>query len=104
MSLLVMYGTCIYKGLFYVSSKVVLLTALNATGDGNYDYIYMGAFYVSSKVTLLPTQNDAGDGDYNVIYMGAFYVSWCSRKTVPRVTRGFSHVKRSLELLVVEVT
>ena len=59
-----------------MSSKVVLLTALNATGDGNYDYIYMGAFYVS----------------------------WCSRKTVPRVTRGFSHVKRSLELLVVEVT
>ena len=59
---------------------------------------------MSSKVTLLPTQNDAGDGDYNVIYMGAFYVSWCSRKTVPRVTRGFSHVKRSLELLVVEVT
>ena len=38
--LLVMYGTCIYKGRFYVSSKVVLLTALNATGDGNYDYIY----------------------------------------------------------------
>ena len=64
------------------------LAAQNDTGDGDYNNIYMGAFYVSSKVTLLPTQNDAGDGDYNVIYMGAFYVSWCSRKTVPRVTRG----------------